>query len=216
MLPRYNDIGAGGDVPFHVFVLLEVVPVRLENGEDGLRRGVGRKALPEHQNVERIEAWRLKADVRCDFAGRVHLRDVGCEQKTLCGELVAPGLLCVHHPVLFTGRVAVVATCGEAGLHHFAAVLDKRADHVADEARALEQLCQRFDRVLDFDDFIVRGLDARNLVDDGLDLGLVAAGSDEWNIVFAQIFADEAAGVTGHAIDDDGSLVAHVKILPVI
>src|SRR5262245_2083353 len=171
---------------------------------------MGRKALPQHQNVERVETGCFQADVRRDLAGRVHLGDAWRQQQLLFGELCAPVLLRMQHPVLLAGRIGVVATGLQACLDHHVTIFDERADHVAYDLRAAEQLCQRLNRVLDLDDLVVGGFDAGNLLDDFLHLGRIAAGGDEGNVVFAQIFADQAAGVAGDAIDDDGLLLAHI------
>ena len=64
--------------------------------------------------------------------------------------------------------------------------------------------------MLDRDDFVVGGLDAGDLLDHGLDLRRIAAGGNEGNVVFPQIFTDQPPGVAGHAIDDDGALLTHV------
>ncbi len=213
VLSRHHHVGAGGDVPFHELVLLEIVPIRLENGEDGLGRGIGRKALPEHQDIKSVEAGRLQADVGGDLAGGVHLGHVRRQQQALLGELLAPALLRQQHPVLFTSGVGIVAARGQCGLDHFRRILDERANHVADDLGALEQFGQRFDGVFHLHDFIVCGFDAGNLFHHGLYLRLVAPGGNEGNIVFAQIFADQAAGVARDAIDDDGFLLAHGVIL---
>jgi hypothetical protein len=69
--------------------------------------------------------------------------------------------------------------------------------------------------VLDADHFVVSGFDAGNFFDNGLHLGLVAAGGDEGHVVFAQVFAHQPSGVAGYAIDHDGSLVAHDVVLPI-
>ena len=63
--------------------------------------------------------------------------------------------------------------------------------------------------MLDLNDLVVGGLDAGNLVDDILHALLVASGGDEGDVVLAQVFADQPAGVAGDAIDDDGFLVGH-------
>ena len=90
MLAGDHDVGPRDDIPFQEFFLFHVVPVGLQDREDRLRRGVGRKALPEHKDVERIETGRLERDVGGDLAGRVHLCEVRRQQQTLLGESFAP------------------------------------------------------------------------------------------------------------------------------
>ena len=51
--------------------------------------------------------------------------------------------------------------------------------------RAAEQFGQRVDVVLDFDDLVVGGLDAGDLLDHLLHALPVAAGGDEGHVVFA-------------------------------
>src|SRR4029077_10488195 len=56
VLAGHDDVGTCSNVPFDKFVLLKVVPVRLQDGEDRLGRGVGWETLPEYEDIERIEA----------------------------------------------------------------------------------------------------------------------------------------------------------------
>jgi len=97
----------------------------------------------------------------------------------------------------------VVAARGQRRLDGLGAVLDERADGVADDRRALEEAGQRRHVVSDLDHLVVGGLDAGDLVDDGLDLLAVAARGDERDVELAQVLTDQAAGVAGDAIDDD-------------
>ena len=92
----------------------------------------------------------------------------------------------------------------DAGLDDLAAVLGERADGVEDDLRAVEELGQGLDVVRDLDDLMLDGVDAGNLVHGLLDTGLVPAGRDERDVVLAQVLADQAAGVAGGAVDDDG------------
>ena len=107
-----------------------------------------------------------------------------------------------------------MATGRKTGFDNFRAVLDKWADHVADDLRALEQLGQRFDCVLNLGNFVVCGFDAGNFFDDCLHFGRVAAGGNKGNVVFPQIFTNEAPRITRDAIDDDRLFLAHVHMLP--
>lgn len=109
VLPGHVHLERGERVPLHQLVLFQVVPVGLEDGEDGLGRRVRREPLPQHQDVEGVEAGCLQADVRGDLAGRVHLCHTRREEQSFGGELVAPPGLRVQQPVLFTGGVQVVA-----------------------------------------------------------------------------------------------------------
>ena len=88
-------------------------------------------------------------------------------------------------------------------------VFAERADHVADDLGAAEQFGQRSTLVVDLGHFVVGGFDAGDLVHHRLVARLVAAGGDEGHMQFAQIFANETAGIAGGAVDDDGLLVAH-------
>ena len=102
----------------------------------------------------------------------------------------------------------------KTGFDNFRAILDKWADHIAHDLRALEQLSQRFDCVLNLGDFVVRGFDAGNFFDNGLHFGRVAAGGNKGNVVFPQIFTNQTPRVARDAIDDDRLFLAHVHILP--
>src|SRR6202041_230306 len=116
--------------PFLVLLLLEVVPFRLQNREDRLGRSGGRKAAPERQNVQRVEAGRLEAELCGDFTGGVHLRDTGRKQQTFGGELVAPFYLRLEYPVLLAGRILIMTPCRQSRFDRFGAVFDEGADHV--------------------------------------------------------------------------------------
>src|SRR5437868_12565081 len=200
--------------PFNKFVLHEIVPVRLEDGENRLRRGIGREPLPQHQDVERIEAARFEAYVCRDFSRCVHLRDVGREQQSFGREFCPPALLRQQHPVLFAGRIRIMTPGSKTGFDNFRAVFDKWADHVADDLRALEQLGQRFDCVLNLGNFVVRSFDAGNFFDNGLYFSRVAAGGNKGDVVFPQIFTNKAPRITRDTVDDDRLFLAHVHMLP--
>src|SRR6202011_5204975 len=98
----------------------------------------------------------------------------------------------------------------KTGFDNFRAILDKWPDHIADDLRALEQLSQRFDCVLNLGDFVIRGFDAGNFLDNGLDFGPVAARGNKGNAVFPQVFTNETPCVSRDAIDDDRPFLAHV------
>ena len=100
----------------------------------------------------------------------------------------------------------------QAGLDHFGAEFDERADHVADHLRPPEQLGQRLDGMFNLNDLVIGGFNTGDLVDHGLGPCLVTTGRDEGNVVFAQVFADETTGIAGHPVDDDGFL-AHDNFL---
>src|SRR6266403_2947996 len=102
----------------------------------------------------------------------------------------------------------------KTGFDNFRAILDEWADHIADDLRALEQLSQRFDRVLNLGNFVVRGFDAGNFFDNGLHFGRVAAGGNKGNVVFPQIFTNQTPRVARDAIDDDRFFFAHVSYPP--
>src|SRR6266699_3544278 len=62
--------------PLDVLVLLEVVCLRHGRvDEDRLCRRDGRRALPEHKNVERIKARCFEAEVSRDLTRGVYLPD---------------------------------------------------------------------------------------------------------------------------------------------
>src|SRR5580700_4015829 len=210
MLTGNVDLEIGGHIPFNKFVLDEIVPLRLEDGENGLRRGVSREPLPKYQDVESIEARRFEAHVCRDFTRCVHLRDIGREQQLLCREFGAPALLRQQDPILFSGRIGIVAAGCKTGFDNLRAVLDKWADHIADDLRTLEQLSKRFNRVLNLGNFVVRGFDAGNFFNNGLDFGPVAARGNKGNAVFPQVFANETPRVARDAIYDDRPFLAHV------
>jgi hypothetical protein len=197
-----------------VLVLLQVVGLRGRRvDEDGERRGDGRGAAPEDGDVERVEPRLLEAELGGDLAGRVHVRHTGGEQQPGGGEVRAVRLVAGDEPVLLAGGVEVVHAGGEAGLDDLGAVLAERADHVAHDARAAEQLGQRLHVVGHLHDLVVGGLDAGHVgVHRGLDLLRVATGGGEGDAVLAEVLADEAAGVAGGAVDDDG-LAAHGVLL---
>src|SRR6202045_1149540 len=102
----------------------------------------------------------------------------------------------------------------EAAFDNFRAILDKWADHIADDLRALEQLGQRFDGVLNLGNFVIRRLDAGTFFDNGLHFGRVAAGGNKGNVVFPQIFTNQTPRVARDTIDDDRPFLAHVHFLP--
>ena len=91
----------------------------------------------------------------------------GREQQSRRGELVAPGVAGVQHPVLLARGVGVVRADPQRGLDHLGTELDERAGGVADHLRAVERGGEGIRVVLDADDLVVGGLDARDLLDDG-------------------------------------------------
>ncbi len=91
----------------------------------------------------------------------------------------------------------------EAGFGDLGPVFAERPDHVADDFRAAEELRQRADLMGDLGDFVIGGFDARDLVQHRLNAGLVAPRGDERQTQFAQIFTDEAPGVTRGAVNHD-------------
>src|SRR6202045_5334630 len=102
----------------------------------------------------------------------------------------------------------------KTGFDNFRAKLDKWADHIADDLRTLEQLGQRFGRVLNLGNLVVRGFDTGNFFDNGLHFGRIAASGNKGNVVFPQIFTNQAPRVARDAIDDDRFFLVHVDILP--
>jgi hypothetical protein len=209
VLARNVDVKMRVLRPFDEFILLEIIPLGLQDREDRLRGGVSGEALPKDEDVERVDARRLKANVRGDFAGRVHLRDAGREQQALGRELLSPMGFRVEHPILFARCVGVVASRGEAGLGDFRAIFAERADHVADDFGAVEQFGEAFDAVLHLGDFVFGGFNPRDFVHHRLGPRAIAAGSEERHVQLAQIFADEPTRVAGRAVDDNGLLVGH-------
>src|SRR6266487_1965480 len=206
MLPGDRHVvqaGVGG--PFRVLVLLQVVRLGQAGvDQDGPGGGDGRRALPEDQDVQRVDAGLLQAQLGGDLAGGVHLGDARRQQQALGRHPLAVLLVADDQPVLLPRGVQVVAAGIDAGLDDLAAVLGERADGVEDDLRAVKELGQGLDVVRDLDDLVLDGVDARNLVHGLLDPGLVPAGRGERDVVLAQVLADHAAGVTGGAVDDDG------------
>jgi hypothetical protein len=89
-------------------------------------------------------------------------------------------------------------------------VLGERADGVAHHARPVEEIAQRLDRVVDFDDLVDGGLDPGDVVLHRLLHALAAApGGDEGEAVLTQVLAHEPPGVAAGAVDDDGLAAAH-------
>ena len=211
MLPRDRHVvqtGVGG--PFRVLVLLQVVrPGQARVDQDGPGRGDRWCALPEDQDVQRVHARFLQAQLGGDLAGGVHLGDAGRQQQALVRHPRAVLPVADDQPVLLACGVQVVAAGGDAGLDYLAAILGERADGVQDDLRAVEQLGQRLDVVRDLDDLVLDGVDAGHLVHGLLDPGLVPACRDERDVVLAQVLADQAAGIAGGAVDDDGLVSAH-------
>src|SRR6202034_3995512 len=80
----------------------------------------------------------------------------------------------------------------------------ERSDGVTEHAGPGEQLGQGLDVVGDLDDLMLDGVDAGHLVHGLLDPCLIPAGGDERDVVLAEVLADQAAGVAGGAVDDDG------------
>ena len=200
----------GRRVEADVLVLLEEVR-RAGRGvdQDRLGRGDGGGAAPEDRDVEGVEAGLLQAELGGDLAGRVHLRDARREEQSRRGEVGAVVVVARHQPVLLAGGVGVVHAGLEGGLDDGAAEGGERADGVAHDLGAGEQLGERVDLVGDLLDLVVGGLDAGDVgLHGGLELVGAAAGGDERDAVLAEVFADQAAGVAGRAVDDDG-LRAH-------
>ena len=102
-----------------------------------------------------------------------------------------------------------MASGGDAGLDDLAAVLGERPDGVADDAGPGEQLGERLDVVGYLDDLVLDRVDAGHLVQRLGDARLIAPGGDERHVELAQVLADQAAGVAGGAVDDDGLVRAH-------
>jgi hypothetical protein len=213
MLPRDRHVvqaGVGG--PFRVLVLLQVVRLgQARVDQDGPGGGHRRRALPEDQDVERVDAGLLQAELGGDLAGGVHLGDARGEQEIFLGHPLAVLLVADDQPVLLPGGVQVVAAGVDAGLDDLAAVLGERADGVEDDLRPVEQLGQGLDIMRDLDDLVLDGVDAGDFVHCFGDTGFVPAGRDERDVVLTQVLADQAAGVTGGAVNDDR--LAHAGVL---
>src|SRR5439155_22052069 len=109
--------------------------------------------------------------------------------------ILSPSAPAPAAPVLFAGRITIMTAGRKTGFDNFRAILDKWADHVANGLRALEKLSQRFDRVVNPGNFVVRGFDAGNFFDNGLHFGRVAAGGNKGNVVFPQIFTNQTSRV---------------------
>ena len=94
----------------HVLVLLEVVVVGLEDGEDRLGGRVGRKALPQHLRMSRVSRPGVSnADVGRNLTRRIHLRDARRKQQAFVSKLGSPSAPCAcNHPVLLAGGVHVM------------------------------------------------------------------------------------------------------------
>ena len=111
--------------------------------------------------------------------------------------------MCVPHPRRLAARVDVVAAGLERGFGDDRAVVDARADRVADDGRAVEQRRERVDLVRDLDDLVVGGADARHVREDILDLRAVPARGDERDVVLAQELDDQPGREAARAVDDD-------------
>jgi hypothetical protein len=103
-----------------------------------------------------------------------------------------------------------VAARLQGGLGHRRGVVDAGADRVADDPGAREQRCERVDVVIDLDDLVVGRADARHVRENRLDLLAVASCSNERDVVLPQELDDQPGGEAAGAVDDDGTLVAHV------
>ena len=214
VLPGHHALAGRRVIPRDVLVVDQVEPVGLQDREDRLRRRVRREALPEHEDVERLHPRRLEREVRRDLTRGVHLRDAGGEQEPAFGELRAPSVLGLDHPVLLARRVEVVGADVEAGLGDLVAVADERPDGVADDLRSLEELGELRHIVRGLDDLMVDRVDAGNVGDDVLRPLFVPAHRRERDVQLAQVLADQAARVAGGAVDNDWLGHRHIPIPP--
>jgi len=132
--------------------------------------------------------------VHRDIARRGHVGHAWRGQEALTSKLFAPVLFHFAMPGLLAPDVHIMAACLEARFDDPRAVVEERAHRIADHSRTGEKLGQIVYRASRFGNFVVRGLDARNVIHHVLDLGAVAAGRDERNIELTQEFRDEASG----------------------
>jgi hypothetical protein len=103
-----------------------------------------------------------------------------------------------------------VTSRSQTSFHDVAAIFDEGANNVADHRSPPEEFSQLLNIMFDADNFVVGGLNPRDLCDHILDARRIAARGDKRHMQFPQIFADQAAGVTRHTVNNDRSLVGHI------
>src|SRR6266852_8167483 len=91
----------------------------------------------------------------------------------------------------------------DARLNNLTTEPGERPNRVAHNFRSVEEVAQRPNLVVDLDDLVIDGIDSRYQVERLLNARLVAAGGDERDAEFAQVFAHEPTGVAGGSVHDD-------------
>ena len=107
---------------------------------------------------------------------------LGTSNRPFSANLSPPVLLAFQNPVLLSGGVGVVASCGQTSLHHLRAIFDEGVDHIGHNLCALEQLGQSLDGVVDFDHRIIGRFNSPDFIDNSLNACLVTPRSDEGEI----------------------------------
>src|SRR5438128_9827277 len=101
----------------------------------------------------------------------------------------------------------------DARLNNLTAVPGERPNRVTHDFSTGEEVAKRPHLVVDLDDLVVDGVDSRNQVERLLNARLVAAGGDERDAEFAQVFAHEPTGIAGGSVHDDGFGGRHELLL---
>jgi len=86
--------------------------------------------------------------------------------------------------------------------------------HIADDLRALEQLSQRFDRVLNLGNFVVRGFDAGIFSTTAFTLAASRPAAIKGMLYSRRYSQNQTPRVARDAIDDDRFSLAHVSYPP--
>ena len=109
----------------------------------------------------------------------------------------------MQHPVLFAGRIEVVAAAGQRRADHRFAELHVRPDQVVNDAGPFKQLRQCRLLVLNLFDAIVRVAKFGQRLQLRFQPLAIAAGGDEGDLPARQDPGHLLPGVTAGAIEDD-------------
>src|SRR5258708_8683719 len=91
----------------------------------------------------------------------------------------------------------------DARFNNLTAVPGERPNRVAHDFSPVEEVAKRPNLGLDLDDLVLDSVNSRNQVERLMNARLVAAGGDERDVEFAQVFAHEPTGVAGGSVHDD-------------